>query len=262
MPKTSIEWTEYSWNPLRGVKGKWHCTKVSPGCQNCYAESLNKRFSGIPYTVGSDTIRLDEKVLMEPLRWRKPRMVFTCSMTDLFHESVSDADRLEVHNMMVGCSQHTFQVLTKRPENALRFYQWCHKIDPPMRDWRMRNIWLGISAENQEMADKRIPILLQIPAAVRWVSFEPLLGSIVISKCQRDNDNDGNCDRHPQGCPRIDWAVVGGESGPGARPFDPEWGRDLLRQCRAAGVPFFGKQWDKKRELPDDLMVREMPEAR
>lgn len=247
MGKTSIEWTSYSWNPLRGTKGRHHCTKVSDGCKSCYAERMNIRFGGPAYTVGADTIRLDEKVLTEPLRWRKPRMVFVCSMTDLFHESIPVQTLYRVFEMMKRSNRlrevqgvpgrHTFQVLTKRPDRALEFYRKLiiFQHDP--------NVWLGVFCENQEMADKRIPILLQIPAAVRWASFEPLLGPIVIPRCERDNDNDGNCDKHPLGCPKIDWAVVGGESGPGARPMHPDWARSLRDQCNAAGVPFFFKQW-------------------
>lgn len=285
MGKTSIEWTEYSWNPLRGVKGKWHCTKVSPGCANCYAERVNHRFGGPMYTVGADTIRLDEKVLTEPLQWRKPRMVFVCSMTDLFHEDVADDMIDQVFAVMRLAKDHTFQVLTKRPERAAKWFSDVseeferrdyvasaalainqdtlsskneYRVQP--EDWPLPNVWLGVSCENQEMADKRIPILLQIPAAVRWVSAEPLLGPIDLWKTSRAIDIDFTADGRAKCMLKhnIDWLVAGGESGPAARPCHPDWPRSIRDQCAAAGVPFFWKQWGEYAEpeiVSEDRMM-------
>jgi protein gp37 len=223
---------------------------------------MNHRFGGPAYTVGADTIRLDEKILMEPLSWRKPRMVFVCSMTDLFHEDATDEWITRIFSVMKEAGGHTFQVLTKRPERALAFcqknYLSCffglesaarRGLDP----LPLSNLWFGVSVENQEMADRRIPILLQIPAAVRWVSAEPLIAPINLQ--QSFNIPIGREYVHS----RIDWLVVGGESGPSARPFDPQWGRDLLQECRDADIAFFMKQMSGKSPIPSDLAVREWP---
>src|SRR3990167_3665412 len=201
MSKTSIEWTQFSWNPIRGVKGLWHCTHVSEGCRNCYAERMNVRIGGPAYEPGADTFRLDEKVLQQPLKWRHPRRVFVCSMTDLFHEDVPEEFIDQVFAVMGVKWGHTFQVLTKRParmksylDNIRRQERWWDAM--PGRDsWEKRdrqdelteqfplpNVWLGVSVEDEKTACERIPILLQTPGAVRWISAEPLLTGIDFSR--------------------------------------------------------------------------------
>lgn len=259
MPKTTIEWVRngdgsqgYSWNPIRGVKGKWHCTKVSPGCANCYAERLNLRFAGLPYTVSADTLRLDEKAMNEPMKWRNDSLpVFVCSMTDLFHEDVHFVWLIRIWQMMERNPGRVFQVLTKRPEIAR---ERIPALRGAVSTWPLPNVWLGVSVENQEMADQRIPILLDIPAAVRWLSVEPMLGPVDLWAVPLQADVIAG--HRPM---LIDWVVCGGESGPGRRPFNPDWARDLLKQCSADCVAFFMKQIDKRQSIPEDLMVREWP---
>lgn len=263
---SKIEWTDATWNPLRGVRGKWHCTKVSPGCKNCYAERINKRFNGPAYKVGADTLRLDDKILEQPLRWRKPRMIFVCSMSDLFHEDAQFDWIAAIFGIMAACPQHTFQCLTKRPERARAFFDWlreerplpehgrgCHRerlsavwkgwyhteyrgdwLDVARGHWPLPNLWLGVSAEDQERANERIPVLLKLPAAVRFISAEPLLGSLDLTPW---------LGRRPLVNPARFWVIVGGESGPGARPMHPDWARSLRDQCVEAGVAFHFKQW-------------------
>ncbi|MCP4515067.1 MAG: phage Gp37/Gp68 family protein [Delftia sp.] len=223
--QTAIEWTDATWNPIRG------CSRASEGCRNCYAARMATRLSGPgrPYeglAAGGQwtgKVRVVESELDRPLRWRKPRHVFVCSMSDLFHEKVPDQAVMRVWNVMAESTAHTFQVLTKRPRrmrlHSLRRWGLGPQVLP--------SVWLGASAENQETLDERVPHLLRTPAAVRWLSCEPLLGPL---------------DLRPW-LDRLGWIVVGGESGPGARPMRPEWVRDIRDQCIAAGVPFFFKQW-------------------
>lgn len=234
---TKIEWTDESWNPLKVKGGGYHCTKISEGCKNCYAEDFNRRFgNGVPYDNDPTEFVLDEKVLERPLRWKKPRRVFVCSMCDLFHEQVPLACIKQVYDVMVACPRHTFQVLTKRPERLAN-------IEGPR--WR-KHIWLGVTVENQRYAAERILALLQIPAAVRFVSFEPLLEPIEIMKY------------------KVDWAIIGAESGLRRRPCKIEWVRDLVKQCDAVGVPVFVKQLSingkvskNPADWPEDLRRRE-----
>jgi protein gp37 len=231
--KTKIEWTEYSWNPVTG------CTPASEGCQNCYAKRMATRLKG-RYGYPEDEpfkVTLHPEKLKEPLKWKKPRRVFVCSMGDLFHEQVPDEYIAKVWEVMSNASQHTFLVLTKRPQRMKDFLArlgwYIHDRDGyPMEavldeggKYTLKNVWLGVTAENQQRADERIPILLQIPAAVRFVSIEPMLGPVVI----------------PEEWP--DWVICGGETGPGARPIHPAWVRSLRDQCQAAGTPFFFKSW-------------------
>jgi len=250
MGKTSIEWTDASWNPIVG------CTEVSPGCANCYAarlaatrlrhvseyETLAESISDSPNERKNPRwtgeVRFLPERLEEPLHWRKPRKIFVCDMGDLFHEKVTDQWLFAVFGVMGGASQHTFQVLTKRPERMQRFLNMPiikEKFLRAFSRWPLPNVWLGVSVENQHFADERIPLLLQTPAAVRWISCEPLLGPVDL--------------RAPTEFVRpwldkgIDWVVCGGESGPNARPMHPDWARSLRDQCQAAGVPFFFKQW-------------------
>jgi len=260
--KSAIEWTDSTWNPIRGTKGMWTCTKVSPGCTHCYAERLNmskRHGSGPAYVVGADTVRLDERVLLDPTRWRQPRKIFVCSMTDLFGEWVPDEWINQVWTVMGQARHHTFQVLTKRPERIPDF-QAAYR-----GGGFLGNVWLGVSAEDQQRADERIPLLLQIPAAVRFLSLEPLLGPIDLRGCPSCGNfyrNGHDCETDNPTTP-IDWVIVGGESGGSPeralvyqRPSDPmqpyrfcvrpqaeEWVRSIRDQCVAAGVPFFFKQW-------------------
>lgn len=257
-----IVWTEQTWNPLRG------CSRVSAGCVNCYAESMAARFCGIgqPYegTINNETkrwngtIKLVPEHLQDPLRWKRPRMVFVNSMSDLFHEDVPFEYIDKVFAVMALAQQHTFQVLTKRPERMLEYMNSgdgeggsrLGAIVGLLRDapeswpepphpipWPLPNVWLGVTVENQEAADERIPLLLQMPAAVRWVSMEPLLGEVDL---RFTNGLVHGCDAADY---LLDWVVVGGESGPNARPMHPDWARRLRDQCAAAGVPFLFKQW-------------------
>lgn len=355
--QTAIEWTDATWNPVRG------CSRVSEGCRNCYAERQAARFCittdpadsrltiesgpfagfvrrvhGRPQWTGR--VELVESHLADPLHWRKPRKVFVNSMSDLFHEALPDEAIDRVFAVMALCPQHTFQVLTKR---AGRMLQWA-KSKPKRTgiawgdmvgnwDHPLPNVWLGVSVENQALADERIPQLLQTPAAIRFVSYEPALGPVdftriknsaqireffrqmaidtgrdpeqVLRECAIDDtpwknalngdwfdgwdSGEGAAEKQT----KLDWLIVGGESGPGARPFDIRWARDTIAQCKAAGVPCFVKQlgadpfigigdqdpaklqpsrcdgpnfkdrkggdWD---EWPADLRVREFPEAR
>lgn len=261
--KTGIEWTDSTWNPIRGVKGRHHCTKISPGCQHCYAAAMNKRFSGLDYVKGADTFRLDEEALRLPLIWRKPRKIFVCSMTDLFHEDLNEISILLVFGMMAKAAHHTFQVLTKRPSRMARLLNDLTFVNDiacaaehaePVFPWPLPNVWLGVTTESQQYADERIPLLLQTPAAVRFVSYEPALGPVDL----KDHLNAVTGRRQKE---RVDWVICGGESGPGARPIHPDWARSVRDQCQVAGVSFFMKQMDKKQPIPDDLYIREFPHA-
>lgn len=236
---TKIEWTQETWNPVTG------CTKISPGCQHCYAERMAKRLAGRygypkdePFKPGV----LHSDKLDEPLKWKKPRQVFVCSMGDLFHDAVPFQTIAEVFKVMRLAENHTFQVLTKRPQRMAEFIEWMQAIS--LVDGIVsfaeahQNIWFGITAENQEQADQRIPFLLQIPVAVKFVSVEPMLSEVDIEASLYK----ASCFPESEGW-RLDWIIVGGESGPGARPMHPEWARSIRDQCRTAKVPFFFKQW-------------------
>jgi protein gp37 len=244
---TTIEWTRgadgaagATWNPVTG------CTKVSPGCAHCYAETFAERFRGVPghpYEQGFD-LRLWPERLELPLRWRKPRLIFTNSMSDLFHEAVPDEFVAQVFDVMERAHWHTFQVLTKRSERLAEL--------APRLPWPP-NVWMGVSIENRRFVH-RADDLRRVPAAVRFISAEPLLGPL------EGLDLDG-----------IDWLIAGGESGHGARPMDLAWARDLVECSRAAGVAVFvkqlGKVWAGRGKgndptaWPADLRVREMPIA-
>lgn len=210
--KSAIEWTDSTWNPVTG------CTKVSPGCKHCYAETFAERWRGIPdhpYEQGFD-LRIWPERLDLPLSWKKPRIIFVNSMSDLFHEKVPLTFIRKVFRTMKKADWHTFQVLTKRAERLATVV--------PKLDWPS-NVWIGVSVETTKYL-YRIDMLRDIPGAVRFLSLEPLLGPL-------DQLN----------LTGIDWVIVGGESGPGARPLDPEWVRTIRDQCCDAGVPFFFKQW-------------------
>lgn len=231
--KTAIEWTDATWNPIRARNRKtgkvgWHCTHVTAGCANCYAEGWNKRLgTGMDYKPGHEAdieIYLDEKMLEQPLRWSRPRKIFPCSMTDLFAKFVKDEWIERVVKVMCAAHWHTFQPLTKRPERARLAFE--HMPAP-------KNMWLGVSVEDQEQANDRIPLLLQTRVQKRWLSCEPLLGPVSLMKVPLPN----------RVVPGIDWVVAGGESGKDARPMHPDWARSLRDQCDDAGIPFLFKQW-------------------
>lgn len=290
MSKTKIEWADATWNPVTG------CTKISPACDNCYAERMAKRLAGRvgypkdePFRVTLHPDRLDQ-----PLKWKKPKRIFVVSMGDLFHENVPESYIAAIFAVAAAAPQHTFMVLTKRPKRMAAWFQWlsaeyngpcdqnavlqtcfgeygwADQFDDAVASmldaaWPLPNVWLGVTAEDQQRADERIPWLLKCPAAVRFVSAEPLLGPIDLSllracvdcgslnrHCGLLNDEDelycGAC-----GCKTfygVDWVIVGGESGQNARPSHPEWFRGLRDQCKAAGVPFFFKQWGEWAPLP------------
>lgn len=241
MPKTlsKIEWTDLVWNPVTG------CSKVSAGCENCYAERLANRFwRGRKFT----DVRCHEERLNQPLTWKKPALVFVNSMSDLFHPKVPTGFIYDCWKVMEAAPWHTFLILTKRPQKMrtmLRGAIWGHENPLP-------NVWLGVSIEDQKTADYRIPLLLQTPAALRFVSAEPLLEEIDLSAYMR-----GRGERRD--LPWLDWVICGGESGPKKRPFNIAWARSLMFQCRVLKTPFFMKQIDKKTEIPKDLMIRQFP---
>lgn len=254
--KTGIEWTDATWNPVTG------CSKVSQGCKNCYAERVFARAyarARVPINFQGKTVMTRQRKftdvqchaerLDQPLRWKQPRKIFVNSMSDLFHDAVPDEFIFKVWSVMFHAHWHTFQVLTKRPE---RMAAWV--IERNRHAKPNRNVWLGVSAEDQETFDDRVGWLSQTPAAVRFVSLEPLLGPIDstagLDPCAPD------CQKQKVGEPPfsghwhrgiesqvLHWVIVGGESGPGARPMHPDWARSLRDQCVAAGVPFFFKQW-------------------
>lgn len=249
--KSRIEWTESTWNPVTG------CSKVSQGCKHCYAEREWPRLSAPRpnpniYTGRQFTdVQCHPERLDQPLRWKKPRMIFVNSMSDLFHEDVPDSFIVDVFNVMAEAKQHTFQLLTKRPERLRDFMcgtSGAGAMAPPIP-----NIWYGVSVEDQGTADERIPLLRDVPAAVRWISAEPLLGPINLRhhftgsfgrKIMKDNGLKRHAFwEHLMAPASIDWVVVGGESGPSARPTHPEWIRAIRDLCAGAAVPFFFKQW-------------------
>lgn len=322
--KTGISWTNATWNPVRG------CAPVSPGCAHCYAARMASRFSGPgqPYEGlasggrWTGAARFVPEALDLPLRWRKPRRVFVNSMSDLFHDDVTDWQIAKVFAVMAAAPQHTFQILTKRPERMAsvlggEFRAWveesisddailwpesavrrveqmggtyspaqigdegrielCACWEGHTIPWPLPNVWLGVSAEDQARADERIPLLLQTPAAVRFVSCEPLLGAIDLHRFMGVTAEVA----HARG---LDWAIVGGESGTRARPCSVEWVRLIVGQCRNAGVRVFVKQLGARiagrncehgragetcrtvdragadpAEWPEDLRVREWP---
>lgn len=215
--ESSIEWTDATWNPVRG------CTKISPGCKHCYAETFAERFRGVkghPYEQGFD-LRLVPGKLAEPLRWRTPKMIFVNSMSDLFHDAVAEDYIVAVAKVMVSAKWHTYQVLTKRSERLRRLLNSKLRFAA-----KQQHIWWGVSVEDEKYGVPRIADLQKSEAAVRFLSVEPLLEDI------------GKLNLAGLG-----WVIVGGESGPGARPMQREWVLSLRDQCRSARVPFFFKQW-------------------
>jgi protein gp37 len=291
---TGIQWTDETWNPLRaqqpGGPSGWACVRVSPGCVNCYAEEINssRRWgigTGLTYDVPSlSAVRtfIAEGVLEQPLRWSRARMVFVCSMTDLFGDWVGTEEIAVVFAIMALSPNHTFQVLTKRPGrmrallSSPNFRAAVAKAsvpyggpgvwggDPSTMPWPLPNVWAGVSVESQLYADDRVPQLLATPAAVRFVSYEPALeavdfthvelaGGSVWNALDRREALDGAAEGEAGGV--LDWIIIGGESGPNARPFDPAWARAVIEQAAPYGTAVFVKQmgqvWahEKRREL-------------
>lgn len=266
MADTAIEWATKVWNPTTG------CDRVTPGCDHCYALTMAKRLKGMgstkyqtdgdPRTSGPGFgLAIHEDTLGIPLGWRKPQRIFVNSMSDLFHADVPDEFIARVWAVMASAPRHTFQVLTKRhgrmrsllssEEFRLAVQRRIpHAGASPYvaaywKTWPLPNVWLGVSVEDQKRADLRVPALLDTPAAVRWLSCEPLLGPVDVINGLGDGWLTG-----------IDWIVAGGESGPGSRPMHPDWARSLRDQCQVAGVPFLFKQWGSHRPSAVGSIVR------
>jgi protein gp37 len=312
--ESKIEWTDATWNPTRG------CTEIAPGCAHCYAKTFAERFRGVPshpYERGFDP-RIAPDKLTEPLKWKKPRRIFVDSMSDLFHEAFEFDYIAACFGVMAAAWWHTHQVLTKRPDRAVEFFAWveanhakryrhpeiiehaaCVAQEHGQQEaadalfsaandrvgrnvWPLPNVWIGTSIANQTDADKNIPHLLQIPAVVRFLSAEPLLGPVDLAFCaphvlDYDESNPAfvnafsGMSYHPRTCMTapptegtsrgIQWVIVGGESGPHARPCNVEWIRSVVAQCKAAGVPVFVKQLGARPTLQAPLL-EEWPTAR
>jgi protein gp37 len=254
---SKIEWTDVTWNPVTG------CDKVSQGCKNCYAEVMHRRLRGMfPEKYSKPFlghIQLHASELMKPLKWKKPKMVFVNSMSDLFHPDVPFDFIDNVFAVMDCCPQHTFQILTKRPDRMAQYFAemraWrvgqlkyaYDSSDYDLNAWPLKNVWLGTSCEDQNTADERIPHLLKVPTEIRFLSCEPLLGSIDFKLYASSLT----------GIPLLNWVIAGGESGPKARPMHPDWIRSLRNQCTITGVPFFFKQWGEwidNQNMPRELI--------
>lgn len=328
MAKTTIEWCDHSINPLRardretGSSGHF-CLKLSPGCAKCYSSRLQSRFKMHEFTATNrDKVELflHEPALEEVLRRKKPTRYFWCDMTDMFLDDYAFEWIDRIFAVMALTPQHTHMVLTKRPERMRQFItdpntearihaEWALTeaatrktlTEKSFPDWPLKNCWLGVSCENQKFADERIPLLLQTPAAKRFVSYEPALAAVNFNQLIASKSKHGPAEvwdslagaRHTAGeksgytykdIPALNWVIVGGESGPGARPFDIQWARAVVRQCKAAGAACFVKQLggspvdmelclngthdinlrDRKggdmSEWPEDLRVREFPQ--
>jgi protein gp37 len=291
--KTRISWTEATWNPASG------CTKVSPGCTHCYIDRtppfrFEARHFADPYpgdtaNVGASTgVQLHPNRLTTPLRWTRPRLVFAGSLTDLFHTEIPAEFLAQVFAVMAATGRHTYQVLTKRPhrmrawlagpgEAAVRavLAGWAHErgqqftgstawiAAPDLAEtitWPLPNVWVGVSAETQDWAHTRIPVLLDTPAAIHWVSAEPLLGPLDLRRwLPTGHDERTRTNPTPssatgaEAAPALDWVVTGGESGPDARPVHPDWIHALRDQCATAGVAFHFKQWGEWAPVADHL---------
>ncbi|HXF73084.1 MAG TPA: phage Gp37/Gp68 family protein [Actinomycetota bacterium] len=305
---TRIEWTEVTWNPVTG------CDRVSEGCDNCYALALARRLKAMGHpryqrdggrrSGPGFGVTLHHDQLHQPFAWRKPRLVFVNSMSDLFHADVPEGFISHLWGVMAATPRHTYQILTKRPGrmssivprlegeipswlNWHRFRGRCSTVGSP---WPLPNVWLGTSVENERWAHSRVPELLETPAALRFVSCEPLLGPMELRMWLPGYDDccdecyDAGCEGDGLSCScgchhALGWVIVGGESGPGARPLDLDWVRDLIRQCHDAAVPVpvfvkqLGSAWARRagarhpkggdpNEWPEDLRVREWPRAR
>lgn len=295
---SKIQWTSGSWTPWTPIRARhlitgkvgWHCEHVSEGCRNCYSEAQNHwtgtKLGFAPVSKRNVEIFLDEKMMGLPLKWKKPQMVFVCSMTDLFADFVTDEWIDKMFAVMALCPQHTFQCLTKRAERMYRYFterereisktavesvlELASKLLGPSefekrmdarREWAattdaLPQIWLGVSCEDQKAADERIPWLLKTPmSAVRFVSYEPALAPINFCAVPDEKTRPAHFSARYTPLGDLDWIIVGGESGPHARPFDIQWARDVIQQCRESGSKVFVKQLGSKpvRHLPNDL---------
>lgn len=232
--ETGIAWADATWNPAQG------CTKVSPGCDNCYAEALSRRYG---WKTQFATVQLMPHRLDVPFNWKKPKRIFVGSITDMFHPQIPDIYLCAVWLTMLEAKQHTYMLLTKRP------HRMRHKVDKLGLELP-RHIWLGTSVEQQRFYDNRVPALMGIPASVRFLSVEPLLEHVTIQ---------------PEALP-VEWVIVGGESGPRARPMDEDWARSLRDQCAGAGIPYFYKQRGARvghgSDLLDGVAHKEFPVVR
>ena len=267
------KWWSRSWNPLRVKGGGWYCTKISPGCSRCWSEAYNKRFgNGLPFDTREVEFVLDQRILKAPLRWKKPRVISVQWLGDLFHEQIPPELVDDIRRIIYLAKQHIFLVLTKRPAQmawfmSLHYGQFdAGHINSP------NNLWLGVSISTQQEANEKIPILLQTPAAHRFVNIEPMLEEInfgyitnpaigptqnVLGDKYAVYQNNENI---------INWVLLGCESGPGRRPMKLEWARSIAQQCRAAGVNLWIKQLDingkvskDMNDWPEDLRVRQWP---
>lgn len=257
---TKIEWTEATWNPVSG------CDKISDGCKNCYAEKMAKRLQamGAKGYENGFAVTLHPERLNEPTKRKKPTMYFVCSRGDLFHDDVPFEFIDDIFATMIHNSHHTFQILTKRPERMKQYFarpkELIEEYFPSGVILPAPNIWLGVTAENQEQADKRIPILLDTPAHKRFVSIEPMIGKIDLEMITMENINsrfrtilsslsgkktlwDTMHLINEENVEKLDWVICGGETGANARPMHPNWVRSLRDQCQETKTPFFFKQW-------------------
>lgn len=245
MGMTKIEWCDRTWSPVTG------CSPISEGCAHCWAKRIAYRLKGRygypkddPFRVTFHPDRLDE-----PLHWKKPSRIFVCSMGDLFHEDVPMETIGKILCFARAITQHKFLFLTKRPKR-MREALWAWDMNGDVIEQKVDHLFFGVSVENQRTADERIPILLNIPCAKRFISVEPMLGPINLRWIDIQTKLK---------LLEIHWVICGGETGPKARPMKPDWARSLKNQCRAAGVPFFFKQMSGKQPIPKDLMIREFP---
>lgn len=253
---SKIEWTDHTYNPW------WGCVKVSPGCENCYAETLSHRWGNDIWGPAKTTDRkfFGLKHWQEPIKWNHAarhlpdhvgKKVFCASMCDVFEDHPGvEVERIKLWNLIQSAPNLIWQLLTKRPENIMEMIPkgWQYKLPD--------NIWIGTSVEDQKRADERIPHLLEVPATVHFLSCEPLLEQVDLNNYLYNRIVMGGA-RHMHR--NITWVIVGGESGPGKRPFDTDWARVIRHQCDAAGVAFFMKQVDKVQPVPEDLLIRQFP---
>jgi len=255
---TKIEWTDETWNPIVG------CSKISAGCDECYAEKMANRLAHNPkaphaygHVINHDgkwtgLTKLVYTVLKKPYSWKKPKKIFICSMGDLFHESIPFDWIHKIMEVIMRCPQHTFQILTKRPERMKEYFSHFAAN-------RFKNVWIGVTAENQEMADLRIPILLSIPCIVHFVSIEPMLGHVDLNLWFYSGYLE------PPYNDIIDWVICGGETGPKARKLEGGWIDSLKCQCIKFGVPLFFKSWGSYYKKVDHSLIegveyKEFPE--
>ena len=236
--RTKIEWAQATWNPVTG------CTPVSEACEHCYASNLAKRFwKGRKFS----EIRFHRDRLKQPYKWKKPRIIFVCSMGDLFHAAVAQTWIDEILQIVKDNHKHIFIFLTKRP-HRMKFWLFPD------------NCWAGVTVELQSH-HHRIDELLMVVAPVRFISVEPMLAAIDLKLCWRNNTGRWDATGKPLPLKKIDWVICGAETGPGARPLDLKWARDLRDQCRVTDTPFFFKKAGNRKAIPDDLMIREYPKC-